>query len=122
LEAFINEDVLRTDPAVAEIFYQNIIGKLEYSSPEHSEPVDEIHELSLLDLLEFEAFNLVGHSGAPTECPGSSNGPSPSSSGTQRRESASNLEQINPSRSSAPLSVIQSLDPVLLVSPVRAFS
>jgi hypothetical protein len=122
LEAFIKEDVLRTDPAVAEIFYQNIIGKLEYSSPEYSEPVDEIHELSLLDLLEFEAFNLVGHSGAPTECPGSSNGPSPSSSGTHRRESASNLEQINPSRSSAPFSVIQSLDPVLLVCSVGAFS
>ncbi|KAH8790699.1 hypothetical protein BGZ57DRAFT_876173 [Hyaloscypha finlandica] len=100
LEAFIKEDVLRTDPAVAELFYQNIIGKLEYSSPEYSGPVDEINELSLLDLLEFEAFNLVGHSGAPTECPGSSSGPSSSSSGTQRRESTSNLEQINPSLSS----------------------
>ncbi len=101
LEAFIKEDVLRTDPAVADEFYQNVIGKLEYSSPEYTEPVDSRHELSLLDLLEFEAFSLVQHSEAPTECPASSTGPSPSSSGTQRRESAPTSEQSSSSKLSA---------------------
>jgi hypothetical protein len=98
LEAFIKEDVLRTDPAVADEFYQNVLGKLEYSSPEFPAPADCSGELSLLDLLEFEAFSLVQHSGAPTECPGSCTGSSPSSSGTQRRESASKSEPGNSSK------------------------
>ena len=102
LEAFIKGDVLRADPVVAEIFYQNVVGKLEYSSPEYTEPVDESHELSLnlLDLLEFEAFNLVEYSGTPTVYAGSSTGPSPSPSGTQRRGSASKSEKNNSSESS----------------------
>jgi hypothetical protein len=99
LEAFIKEDVLRADPAVADEFYQNVLGKLEYSgSPEYPDPADCSGELSLLDLLEFEAFNLVQHSGAPTECTGSSTGSSPSSGGTQRRESASKSEPGNSSK------------------------
>jgi hypothetical protein len=98
LEAFIKGDVLRTDPAVAEEFYQNILGKLEYSSPEYIDLVDGGHELSLLDLLEFEAFNLVQHSGVPTECPASSAGPSPSTSSTQRKESGSTSTQSNLSK------------------------
>ncbi len=95
LEAFIKKDVLRTDPAVADEYYQNILGQLEYSSPEYPDSADCSQELSFLDLLEFEAFSLVQHSGAPTEYPGSSTGPSASSNGAQRKESASKSEPAN---------------------------
>jgi hypothetical protein len=108
LEAFIKGDVLRADPAVAEIFYQNIAGKLEYSFPESAESVDESRDLSLnlLDLLEREAFNLVEYSGTPTECAGSSAGPPQSSSGTQRLDSAPKPEQNNSSKCLAVFSVV----------------
>jgi hypothetical protein len=89
LEALIKNKVLRADPAVADLFYQAVKDELEYSTPEYTEKVEGGHEFSLLDLLELEAFDLVQHSRAVTECAASSAEPSSASSPTQHGTPAS---------------------------------
>jgi hypothetical protein len=93
LEALIKDDVLRSDPLVADIVYQNIEDTLEYSRPEHVENVGGDHDLSLLDLLELEAFDLVQHSGTVTECAPSSVGSSSTSGAAQAGTSTSKSGQ-----------------------------
>jgi hypothetical protein len=93
LEAFIKDDVLRTDPDHADLFYQAIKDQLEYSAPEYPDGLEDSHEFSLLELLELEAFGLAKHSGARTECPASSTGHSPKQSTTQHKTSTSSTGQ-----------------------------
>lgn len=96
LEAFIKDEVLRYDPEVADLFYEKIKGILEYASPEDIEQPQGSHELSLLRLLELEAFQLVQPGGGATEYAGSS------ASGTSSPPSPSNFGQaIIPSSSSS---------------------
>jgi hypothetical protein len=106
LEALIKDDVLRTNPDVADVFYEAVKDELEYSSPEYPEKVEGSHEFSLLDLLELEAFDLVQHSGAPTERPASSTSHSPASSAPQPGKPVSATEQ---SKNQTFFLVIQSL-------------
>jgi hypothetical protein len=89
LEALIKNNVLRADPAVADLFYQAVKDQLEYSTPEYTEKVEGSHEFSLLDLLELEAFDLVEHSRVVTECAASSAEPSSGSSPAQHGTPAS---------------------------------
>jgi hypothetical protein len=93
LEALIKDDVLRTDPQVADLFYQAVKDKLEYSAPEYPEGLEGIHEFSLLELLELEAFDLVQHSGVNTERPASSSKHSPTSGAAQPGKSLSSTGQ-----------------------------
>jgi len=78
LEAFIKDEVLRTDPEVAELFYEEIKGELEYTNSDDIERPHGGNELSLLHLIELEAFGIVQPSGAITSCASTSSDKSPS--------------------------------------------
>jgi hypothetical protein len=95
LEAFIKMDVLRSDPEVAAFFYEAVRGNLDYAKPEDIEQPQVNTELSLLHLLELEAFGLVEQTGAFTTYAPSS------SSGTSSSPSASNAAQGIASSSSS---------------------
>lgn len=99
LEALIKDDVLRADPEVAEIFFQSVNGLLECASPDDIGVAEEIGEVSLLHLLELEAFGLVQQTGAMTTCaPSSTSNASSSSKGSS--SSASRQSQGERSASS----------------------
>lgn len=96
LEYLIKDDVLRSDPEVADLVYIKIRGKLEYATPDEIEKPLGSHELSLLRLLELEAFGIVQPNGGVTAYAGSS------SSGTSAPSRTSDSNQaIGASSSSA---------------------
>jgi hypothetical protein len=72
LECLVKDDVLRSDPEVADLVYNKIKGKLEYATPDDIEQPLGSHELSLLRLLELEAFGIVQPNGSFTAYAGSS--------------------------------------------------
>jgi hypothetical protein len=72
LEGLIKDEAFRSDPEVAELVYSKVKGRLEYATPNDIEQPVGSHELSLLRLLEPEAFGLVQPNGGSTAFAGSS--------------------------------------------------
>ncbi|CZR69924.1 uncharacterized protein PAC_19825 [Phialocephala subalpina] len=63
LESLIKDDVFRTNPEVAEHFYQAVKGKLECASPDDFPKYDANRALSLVELLELQGCGRVPPAG-----------------------------------------------------------
>jgi hypothetical protein len=66
LEAYIKDDVLRSDPMVADFLYEAIKGTMELATSDDINIPESRTEFSLIELLPLEAFGFIGCTEAVT--------------------------------------------------------